>query len=127
MADNKIIEAYKDYYMLTKDINITIEIQVIKRKLHDILISRGLLFTEKERYTSTQNLKIFYGDSKLTSLKNIKKDKNKIVIVFENQENKETFLKKTMTGINEFDLSISVAITAQKLILLTLKELEDYV
>ena len=72
---------------------------------------------------------IFYGTSDKTTLENIKDlEKNKkIIIVFKDTSEKNEFLKRIMTSIDKFNLSLSIAIKTQKIITLSLKELRDYI
>ena len=126
LNEKGIVEGYKDYYMLKKDLKNDITLEVIKRRIHDLLIYRGIEFKETEKYTDIKNLKLFYGNETDSTINNIE-HKDKLAIVFESDDDKLKYLKNIMTSTNKNELSISVAITAQKLILLTFRELEDYV
>lgn len=124
-----IIVGYDDYYIPKNALNMDVRLAVIKRKVHDLLITLGVKFSEKEKYTETDDFIIFYGTSDKTTLENIKDlEKNKkIIIVFKDTSEKNEFLKRIMTSIDKFNLSLSIAIKTQKVITLSLKELRDYI
>ncbi|MCC7570964.1 hypothetical protein KO465_06510 [Candidatus Micrarchaeota archaeon] len=126
LIEKNIVEGCEDYYMPLEKQNLPIRIAVLKRKVHDILISRGIKFKEYKERTEISELAVFYGDKKIVTLDDLKHDK-KIVIVFDSLDQKNKMLKHIMTHTNKINLELSTAITAQKVVFLTLGEFEDYV
>jgi len=123
---NGNIEKYGDYCIPKKYLKMNMELAVIKRKVHDKLISLGVLFNERKMLTETSDAVIFYGSKNQSSLNNLNHNK-KIIIIFKDKYDKNQFIKKVMTNTDKFSLSVASALASRKIVVLTLAELEYYV